>query len=124
MELREGRFPRVVRMTHTTKTSTLPTDSKLTARERWNRMTETEVQAFAVLVTPDEAGVFIRLHGASGELVTLHGNVAAIRARTSDPKELTDCERADIVRLLEVERLIDNLNTRAHVVLDQHGIAR
>ena len=113
-----------MRMTHTTKTSKLPADSKLTARERWNRMTETEIQAFAVLVTPDEAGVFIRLHGASGELVTLRGNVAAIRARTSDPKELTDCERADIVRLLEVERLIYNLNTRAHVVLDRHGIAR
>jgi hypothetical protein len=111
-------------MTHTTKTSTLPTDSKLTARERWNRMTKTEVEAFAVLVTPDEAGVFVRLHGASGEMVTLHGNVAAISARTSDPKELTECERADIVRLLEVERLVADLNTRAHVVLDRHGIAR
>ena len=111
-------------MTHTTKTNNLPTDSDITARERWNRMTKAEVQAFAVLVTPDEAGVFVRLHGVSGELVTLHGKIAAIRARTSDPKELTECERADIVRLLEVERLVADLNTRAHIVLDRHGIAR
>ena len=111
-------------MTHTTEANNLPTDSDITARERWNRMTKTEVLAFAVLVTPDEAGVFVRLHGTSGELVTLHGKVAAIRARTSDPKELTECERADIVRLLEVERLVADLNTRAHIVLDRHGIAR
>ena len=35
-------------MTHTTKTSTLPTDTGMTARKRWNELDRPAMQALAV----------------------------------------------------------------------------
>ena len=123
--MREGRFPRrVVRMTHTTKTNKLPTDTGMTARKRWNELDRPAMQALAGLMSGDEVRVFKSLHALSSELVTLHASVAVIRGRVSDAAQLRPSERAIVVRMLEVERLLLDTDARAHVVLDRHGVAR
>ena len=123
--MREGRFPRsVVRMNNTTKTNKLPTDTGMTARKRWNELDRPAMQALAVLMSDDEVRVFKSLHALSSELVTLRASVAVIRGRVSDAAQLRPSERAVVVRMLEVERLLTDADARAHVVLDRHGIAR
>ena len=123
--MREGRFPRrVVRMTHTTKTNKLPTDTGMTARKRWNELDRPAMQALAVLMSGDEVRVFKSLHALSSELVTIRASVAVIRGRVSDAAQLRPSERAIVVRMLEVERLLLDTDARAHVVLDRHGVAR
>ena len=123
--MRKGRFHcRVVRMTHTTKTNKLPTDTGMTARERWNKLDRPAMQALAVLMSGDEVRVFKSLHALSSELVTIRASVAVIRGRVSDAAQLRPSERAIVVRMLEVERLLLDTDARAHVVLDRHGVAR
>ena len=111
-------------MTHTTKTNKLPTDTGMTARKRWNELDRPAMQALAVLMSDDEVRVFKSLHALSSELVTLRASVAVIRDRVSDAAQLRPSERAIVVRMLEVERLLLDTDARAHVVLDRHGIAR
>ena len=111
-------------MTHVTETSKPPTDSKLTAGKRWNGLDRSAMQALAVLMSGDEVRVFKSLHALSSELVTLRASVAVIRGRVSDAAQLRPSERAIVVRMLEVERLLLDTDARAHVVLDRHGIAR
>ena len=54
-----GEVPRrVVRMTHTTKTSKPPTDTGMTARKRWNELDRPAMQALAVLMSDDNASNF------------------------------------------------------------------
>lgn len=115
---------RVVRMTHTTKTSKLPTDTGMTARKRWNELDRPAMQALAVLMSGDEVRVFKSLHALSSELVTIRASVAVIRGRVSDAAQLRPSERAIVVRMLEVERLLLDTDARAHVILDRHGVAR
>lgn len=111
-------------MTHTTKTNKLPTDTGMTARKRWNGLDRPAMQALAVLMSGDEVRVFKSLHALSSELVTLRASVAVIRGRVSDAAQLRPSERAIVVRMLEVERLLLDTDARAHVVLDRHGVAR
>ena len=111
-------------MDNTTQTSKPPTDTGMTARKRWNELDRPAMQALAVLMSDDEVRVFKLLHALSSELVTLRAGVAAIRDRVSDAAQLRPSERAVVVRMLEVERLLTNADARAHVVLDRHGIAR
>ena len=111
-------------MTHTTKPRTLPTGTGMTARKRWNELDRPAMQALAVLMSDDEVREFKSLHALSSELVTLRASVAVIRGRVSDAAQLRPSERAIVVRMLEVERLLLDADARAHVVLDRHGIAR
>ena len=112
-------------MTHTKETpSKPPTDTGMTARKRWNELDRPAMQALAVLMSDDEVREFKSLHALSSELVTLRASVAVIRGRVSDAAQLRPSERAIVVRMLEVERLLLDADARAHVVLDRHGIAR
>ena len=111
-------------MTHTTKTSKLPTDTGMTARKRWNGLDRPAMQVLAVLMSDDEVRVFKLLHALSSELVTLRASVAVIRDRVSDAAQLRPSERAVVVRMLEVERLLTDADARADAVLDRHGITR
>ena len=114
----------VVRMTHITEASKPQTDTGMTARKRWNELDRPAMQALAVLMSDDEVRAFKSLHALSSELVMLRASVAVIRDRVSDAAQLRPSERAIVVRMLEVERLLLDTDARAHVVLDRHGIAR
>ena len=114
----------VVRMTHTIEASKPQTDTGMTARKRWNELDRPAMQALAVLMSDDEVRAFKSLHALSSELVMLRASVAVIRDRVSDAAQLRPSERAIVVRMLEVERLLLDTDARAHVVLDRHGVAR
>ena len=111
-------------MTHTIEASKPQTDTGMTARKRWNELDRPAMQALAVLMSDDEVRAFKSLHALSSELVTLRASVAVIRDRVSDAAQLRPSERAVVVRMLDVERLLLDTDARAHVILDRHGIAR